>query len=536
MFIKVLLLFFNLLLFTAANKESINNKHYEVCAGMYSKQDRGGKVDPYISFDLKKLSENGKVTVAIYDFQDFEHLGVELSDGEVYYICDDYTVSLGLCDSDNIGRFIITDEVYDPYSGANRTIANQIMTFSMDSTGMYDNRYPINQTGYYCVTALTGDTDTKFTAEINFRNAYGQLSGSEVNNLPLYGLLAIAYVVAMSLYSFAFWKHKHELLPLQKYILAFYIFLAAETIFVWAYYDIKNEKGDNVGVKIYSVFLSLLTAGKVNFSFFLLLLISLGYGIVYPKLNKTLMRRCQLYALSSFLFSCAFLIQSYMSNPDKPSPLILITFIPTCLFLLIFYFMILRSMTNTIKYLRDQRQVVKLDMYRRLITIIYISLFVLLLGSVVTSIVYLGVDAIHMIEENWKSRFLITDFWPTLVYFFVFVSLSFIWRPTDTSYMLAVSQQLPTDPENVADFDLSDLQSLGSLQDNDDVLPSESQDHISNISDDIQLGHQDNGTGARENGDNGTKGTNGLNLDFSDAELDTPTTGNDDPANKRTIL
>ena len=85
-----------------------------------------------------------------------------------------------------------------------------------------------------------------------------------------------------------------------------------------------------------------------------------------------------------------------------------------------------------------------------------------------------------MIEKNWRSRFFFTDFWPTLVYFVVFVIISFLWRPTDTSYMLAVSQQLPTDPENVADFDLSDLQSLGDQFNDSDLEHHDDQSIITN--------------------------------------------------------
>lgn len=478
-----------------ANKEKINQKAYQTCSGMYSKEDWGGKVDPFISFNMKKLSEltedDPGVVVAIFDFQDFEHLGVELPDGDYYYICDDYAIEVGICDESNRDEFIIEDVAYDPYTDTNKTLSNQIMTFSQNFLGLHDTKYPVKTTGYYCVTAFTSSSSTKFDAVVNFRNAYGHLAATEVNKLPLYGLLAIGYVVAMALYSFAFWKHKHELLPLQKYLLAFFVFLTAETIFVWAYYNIKNEKGDTAGLKVYMVFLSILTAGKVTFSFFLLLIIALGYGIVYPKLNRTLMRRCQMFAALNYALCIGFLIQSYLQAPASTSLLILITFIPLAISMFVFYFMILRSMTNTVRYLKEQRQVVKLSMYKRLLTIIYGSLLIVLAGLVISTFVFIGMNTIQMIEQHWRTRFFFTDFWPTLVYFGVFVTFAFIWRPTDTSYMLACSQQLPTDPENVADFDLDDLQSLGGPDDDfDDTIGDE--DMIFTDEEDNQTHNQQN--------------------------------------------
>ncbi|CCK68365.1 Ptm1p KNAG_0A07120 [Huiozyma naganishii CBS 8797] len=475
----VVLLLWQVIGFAAANKEKLNKKNYEVCSGMYSKNDWHGKVDPFISFNLKKLKseygEESSVSVAIYDFQDYLHLGVQRPDGTPQYICDDYAIGAGLCEDADRGTFIVEKTSYDPFDKENKTLVNPIMTFSQDSVGLHDTKYPISKTGFYCVTVFTSSEDVDFNAVVNFRNSYGHLSGAEINKLPLYGLLAVGYVVAMCLFLFAFWKHKHELLPLQKYVLAFYVFLTAETIFVWAYFDLKNEKGDVAGTKVYMVFLSLMTGGKIVFSFFLLLIVALGYGIVYPKLNKTLMRRCQFYSAFSYVACCAFLIHSYLSDPEAPSPLIFISFAPFVVTMAGFYIMILRSMTKTVGYLKEQRQVVKLGMYKKLLMILYGAMVVLMIGLVITSIIFTSMNSIKMVEKNWRSRFFFTDFWPSLVYFCVFVVISFIWRPTDTSYMLAVSQQLPTDPENVADFDLSDLQSLGEPLDdtelgNDDNL------------------------------------------------------------------
>lgn len=474
-FFRILLAIGLFLNICVANKMSFNQDEFQVCSGMYSKQDHGGKVDPFISFNIKKL-KNGDpgVIVAIFDFQDYEHLGVETEGGHSYYICDDYAINKGYCKEDKKDQFIVREVAYDPYTEQNRTLANKVMSFSQNKEGLHEQKYPITKTGYYCVLGLTKSDSTTFEAVANFRNAYGHLAASEINKLPLYGLLAISYVVAMSLYSFAFWRHKHELLPLQKYLLAFFVFLTAEAIFVWAYYNIQNEKGDTAGIKVYMVFLSILTAGKITFSFFLLLLIALGYGIVYPKLNKTTMRRCQIFAALNFALSVAFLIQSYLEDPESTSLMILITLVPVSIVMFAFYFMILKSMTNTVRYLRDQRQVVKLGMYRKLLTIIYASLLIILAGLVISSFVFLGMNTMQMIEQHWRTRFFFTDFWPTLVYFGVFVTFAFLWRPTDTSYMLACSQQLPTDPENVADFDLDDLQSMGELDNEfDDTIRDE---------------------------------------------------------------
>ncbi|SCU89365.1 LANO_0D04610g1_1 [Lachancea nothofagi CBS 11611] len=444
-----------------ANKVAISDEDYQVCSGMYSRDDWSGKIDPYISFNLKDISDTDGLSVVIFEFKDYEHLGVDVDSTKIY-ICDDYAIVSGACNETNKNEYIVQNVIIDPITNENETLSASVMTFYQTETGLHDAKYPVKNTGYYCVVATTSQSDSnaKFSAVVNFRNAFGQLPAAEINNLPLYGLMAIFYVVAMALYSFAFWKHKNELLPLQKYLLAFFAFLTVEQIFIWAYYDIKNEKGNTAGTKVYMVFVSILTSVKTSFSFFLLLVIALGYGVVYPKLNKKLMRRCQLFAIVNFVISVAYLIQNYLTNPETVTLWPLATLVPLALTMLGFYFWILRSMSQTLRYLQEQRQVVKLKMYKRLLSTIYFSLFVLFAGIVLSSIVFIGMNSIEMVEQHWRTRFFFVDFWPSLVYYFVFVIVAFIWRPTDTSYMLACSQQLPTDPENVADFDLDDLQSL----------------------------------------------------------------------------
>ncbi|CAI2018541.1 hypothetical protein SEUBUCD646_0H00430 [Saccharomyces eubayanus] len=470
------------------NQETISQKDHEVCSGMYSKEDYNGKVDPFISFTLNELSLDGEddndegISVAVFDFQDYEHIGVQLPNGGIQYICDDYALDLGLCDASSKGQFIIQKTAIDPLTDKEHKLTSPILTFTQQELGMHDKTYSINKTGYYCVTTSSfASSKSKLKATVNFRNAYGQLNASEAYKLPIYAFLAIAYAVCTLIYAWLCWRHRHELLPLQKYILVFFVFLTADTIFVWTYYIIENQKGNSsVALHIYMIFISIFSAGKMTFTFLLALLISFGYGIVYPKLDRTLLRRCQMFAAFTFAVCIAFLLQKYSQNPESLSNLILITAIPLVVCLFAFYYLTLSSMSKTMAYLKEQNQVVKLNMYRKLITLCYISLFILFLGLLVSTFAYVGMDTVDMIEQYWKTEFLVTDIWPTFVYFLVFAVFAFFWRPTSTSYLLACSHQLPTDMENVSEFDLDDINSL-SNEGLSDRRSHDEQDHSMDI-------------------------------------------------------
>ncbi|EJS43516.1 YHL017W [Saccharomyces arboricola H-6] len=450
------------------NQETINQKYHDVCSGMYSKKDYNGKVEPFISFTLEELSLDREdeyaegISVAVFDFQDYEHIGVRLPNGDIQYICDDYALDLGLCDISSEGQFIIQDKAIDPFTNEEHNLTSPILTFTQQKLGTHEKTYAIKKTGYYCVTTSSFiSSNSKFRATVNFRNAYGQLDASEAYKLPIYAFLAIAYVLCMIVYSWLCWKHRQELLPLQKYILVFFVFLTADTIFVWMYYVIENQKGgSSVALHVYMIFISIFSAGKMTFTFLLALLISFGYGIVYPKLDRTLLRRCQIFAVFTFAICVAFLLQKYSQNSESLSNLILITAVPMVICIFAFYYLTLSSMNKTMTYLREQKQVVKLNMYKKLIILSYFSLFILFLGLLVSTFAYVGMDTIEMIEQYWKTEFLITDIWPSIVYFLIFIVFAFIWRPTGTSYLLACSHQLPTDMENVSEFDLDDINSL----------------------------------------------------------------------------
>lgn len=468
--------------FVEANKKHVNDRMRVVCSGMYSKEARGGKVDPFIGFDLEKLYptqhdyEPGVIAV-IYDFRDYQHIGIELPNGEVQYVCDEYSIGKGLCKESQLNHFIIQDVIYDPFSDSTKGLSNEVLTFSHNYLGKHQSVYPVMKTGYYCVRTATISSSIRFDVAINFRNAFGKIDAAEIDNIRLYGWLSLGYLVSMSMYFFQLWKNKDDLLPLHRYIMIFFSFLTIETVSIWIYYLLKNEKGNITPTKVYMVFISLMSAGKASFTYFLLLIIALGYGIVYARLNKTLVNRCRAFAILNFFLYSAYLIQSYAQNPESTSITILITAVPTVLLMFVFFFLILRAITKTTSYLKGQRQTYKLSVYNRLLIVIYATLVCIFIGLILCAFAYLGMNAIEIFEKHWMIRFYLTDFWPSLVYFFAFISFAYIWRPTGTTFMLTTSQQQPEELENVMGLEMDDLDEFSDEFDMDDYAESETSEH-----------------------------------------------------------
>lgn len=452
----------------------------QVCEGVYSKHDYGGSIKPHISlkllqygkdrFDSKKSikdqphSEDISLTYIIFEYKDFSSIGYYFEDGQVKYICDEAAVELGICDEAQKGKFIIN----------NNHTNNTILTGKLTHLGQADISYNINQTGYYCVSTFVSDS-TKYNGFINFQNAFGNLSASEIPKLPAYGIFTILYMISILLFGWQFFKKRKEnqILPLQRYLLAMLGLLTFDTLVVWSYYDLLNRSvNPSSGFNIfYMVFLSILNATKLTFLFFLLLCIALGYGVVTVKLEKKVMLRCKILAGIHFATSLMYLIPTYYSSSqasvnstsdlsdDLMSELTsLLPLIPITITLCIYYGLILTSIRKTTTQLNQQRQVIKLKLYENLFRLIFFAFFLTFAGVIFASFVLVGMSTTQVIEQSWKFTFFIFQFTPSVIYFVIFMGIAWLWRPTETSYMLAVSQQVAADENSGnTEFELDDM-------------------------------------------------------------------------------
>lgn len=468
---RILSFFLFLFAIVAANKVIFNDgQNSQVCAGMYSKHDYGGSIKPHIGLRLNQYgkdkynskkkeneqdsSEQILVSYVIFEYKDIGSLGADLGNGQKKYICDDTAINdLQVCDESHRGNFIINSNI------TNTTI----MTSHLTHLGPGNINYLVNRTGYYCISTFTKDT-VNYKGVVNFQNAFGQLGASEIPNLPAYGILALCYAIVLALYGFQFYKKRNEnqILPLQRYLLAMLGFLTFDTIVVWSYYDLVNRTKNPLSgfVTFYMVFLSILNATKISFCFFLILLIALGYGVVVLKLPKKIMFRNKLFAGFMFISSLFYLLATYYtgnsstvasSSSDNVQDsglnalLGLIPLIPIAIALTGYYFAILISIKRTTANLHKQRQIIKLQLYENLFRIMFVSVILTFGGLVLSSFIFLSMSSTEMIEQHWKASFFVFEFWPSVVFFAVFMGVAWLWRPTETSYMLAISQQLATD-------------------------------------------------------------------------------------------
>ncbi|MCJ1337911.1 hypothetical protein MMC09_003195 [Bachmanniomyces sp. S44760] len=354
-------------------------------------------------------------------------------------ICYDDDVKSGLCKEDQIGQFILQPNA----STASRN-AISTTTIHLKDPGA-PMKYNIEKTGYFCVWTY-GFSAKEYRAVVEFRNAYGELPAAQIAKLPFYGGLTIVYGVIGAFWAFLYVQNRHDILPVQNYITAIIIFLIVEQLMTWGFYDYKNRHGNNIGSKALLIITAILNAGRNSFSFFLLLIVCMGYGVVKPNLGKT-MNYVRALAAVHFVFGVIYGIASLSVTPDSAGPLVLLVIMPLAATLTAFYVWTLNSLNLTMKDLLERKQSVKAMMYKRLWWCILGSIIVIFAFFFLNSFTFASRGDPDFVPDHWKTRWFILDGWLNLVYLFDIAFVAYIWRPTANNRRFAMSDELAQDDE-----------------------------------------------------------------------------------------
>lgn len=249
-------------------------------------------------------------------------------------------------------------------------------------------------------------------------------------------------------------------MPVQNYITAILVFLIVEQLMTWGFYgryilsfreaavltvvtriDYSNSHGSNAIAKIMMVIVAVLNAGRNSFSFFLLLIVCMGYGVVKPSLGKT-MTYVRFLALAHFVFGVIYAVASLNITPENAGPLVLLVILPLAATLTAFYVWTLNSLNLTMKDLLERKQNVKAMMYRKLWYCIIASILVIFAFFFFNSFTFAGRGDPDFVPDHWKTRWFILDGWLNLVYLVDITYVAYLWRPTVNNRRFAMSDEV----------------------------------------------------------------------------------------------
>ncbi|KAI5812814.1 lung seven transmembrane receptor-domain-containing protein [Pyronema omphalodes] len=416
-----------------------SEENSQQCQGMYSRKAWGGNRDAEIVVRFSPTeSHEDIVSLTIFEFMDVENLGRYLpgNQGDKEYICTPNNVKENLCQKKDLGKFI--------------TLKENATSIYTDAIHLADKKpilYPIKKTGYYCVWAVRySPSNLEFSAVARFQNSYGELPGAQIPKLAFYGGLTIVYAVIGALWAFLYVQHRRDILPVQNYITAIVLFLILEMAITWTYYDYQNNHGQTTMSKVLMTIVSVLNAGRNSFSFFLLLIVCMGYGVVKPSLGG-LMKWVRVLALLHFVFGVVYSVASLTITPESAGPFVLLVILPLSATLTAFYIWTLNSLKLTMKELEERKQHQKGLMYRRLWWALLISIFVIFGFFFLNSLTFAGTGSPDFVPTHWKTRWFVLDGWLNLVYLANLCTIAYLWRPTANNRRFAMSDELAQDDE-----------------------------------------------------------------------------------------
>jgi len=298
--------------------------------------------------------------------------------------------------------------------------------FGNGTTAELDETVSVKKSGvwyFYVVNCKADDNDAIFEGKVTFMNPYGYLPAQLYPFLPFYGVLALVYIVMGLIWLIVCLRFRAVILPLQIWI-GVVIGLAIVESATLYFDDLGyNNSGENyVAAMIVGVLVSTL---KRTVSRVLVLVVSLGYGVVRPTLGGTKWY-VLLLAFLYLLFSGALNVVDLVQKSATQSSLLIFIFLllPVAFLDTAFYWWIFMSLLRTTHQLGVRKQTVKMQMYtyflRTLVCFGVATAIFMLIQVIVTS---------KESTSSWKVFWLWTAGWQVL-YFLVLVAIALLWRPT----------------------------------------------------------------------------------------------------------
>lgn len=309
----------------------------------------------------------------------------------------------------------------------------------------------------------------ELSGSVGFRNPYGYLPGDMYGLLPFQGARAVAMFVVFALFLTFYIIYDESRLPLHTGIVCV-LLVALVEFWVWfGAYLVINESG----LPYCCPFPPKVVAGLIlqifrqTLSRVLLLIVSLGYGIVRARLLKAEMYAIGFMTMAYLAASIASEVSQILFYEKKvrlnAEDDTVLYGVPQFALDVIFLSWIYLSLTSTIRILTEFRQTHKLRLYNALyITIIvFVSLF-----AAVATLAILAQKG--YLSWPWKYDWVLDVLWETLN-FAVLVAVAYICLPSDNSRLLSYSTQLSSS-EDDEDLDFEQFTTMMEGEDGLDEL------------------------------------------------------------------
>merc|ERR1740121_2004958 len=252
--------------------------------------------------------------------------------------------------------------------------------------------------------------------------------------MPFYGWLSFIYAAMAFLWlglSIRQWRHIFHI----QYCIAAVIFFGLVEAFLWyIFFNEWNTKG--LRGRILFVFSILSSVIKSIFSYMLVLVASLGWGVTRPYLDRQVVLKIQavsfLYIVLDFIREA---VLSFRHSHSLSLAFVLLCLLPVSLLNGGIFYWVFTALSTLMETLRDRRQLEKLTVFQYLWRILIFALCVAT-GTLLLQIFNLS----RHVTSQWKYQWLYAEGVPHLLFLCILVAMMYLWAPHKYSQRYAYSQ------------------------------------------------------------------------------------------------
>ncbi|VDM59590.1 unnamed protein product [Angiostrongylus costaricensis] len=282
------------------------------------------------------------------------------------------------------------------------------------------------------------------TVTVKWKQPHGFLSAIDFPLLRFYVLMCVFYSALAFVWMVLCIRYYKDILRIQYWIGAVIILGMVEKAFFLAEYSAMNTTGHSVeGILELA---ELVSCAKRTMSRVLVIIVSVGYGVVKPRLGNTLSQVAGV-GLVYFVFCAIEGLARVSKNHIEAAKQKQFAALPLVITEIVIFYWIFTSLGSTMRTLKLRRNEVKLTVYRHFMNT--------LVFAVIASVIFMVWSLVYHIFptclKNWKELWVDTAFWHVL-FCFILVVIVILWRPSVNNQRYAFTPLLD-DSEDENDQD-----------------------------------------------------------------------------------
>ncbi|KAM4695401.1 transmembrane protein 87B [Discoglossus pictus] len=296
------------------------------------------------------------------------------------------------------------------------------------------------------VKADRKDIKWNLTVSVSMESPHGYISASEWPLMIFYMVMCIMYILLGLLWlywSAYYWK---DLLRIQFWIAAvIFLGMLEKAVFYSEYQNVNSTGVSSYGLLIFA---ELVSAIKRTLARLLVTIVSLGYGIVKPRLGAVMHRVVGIGVLYLVFATMEGVMRVVLT---RQSDLVFLASIPLALLDSSLCWWIFVSLAQTMKTLKLRKNTVKYSLYRHFMNT--------LIFAIIASVIFMAWTTkkfkLGNCQSDWMELWVDDAFW-RLLFSVILLVIMFLWRPSANNQRYAFTPLMDDSDDEVEEFLVTD--------------------------------------------------------------------------------